>query len=163
MKRKVHIILPDIRSAYNVGSIFRSADCFGVEKVYIVGTTPSPVDRWGRTDVGPQKEIAKTALGAEKSVSWEYSEDIVSLLKKLKKEDFHIIAIEQDDRSIDLQDFNTSVTDEKIVLVFGSEVGGLHKDILKKMDTVIELPMKGEKESLNVSVCAGVVMYEILK
>ena len=163
MKRKVHIILPDIRSAYNVGSIFRSADCFGVEKIYIVGTTPSPVDRWGRDSSGPQKEIAKTALGAEKTVVWEYVESLSPLLKKLKKEGFHIVAIEQDDRSISLQDFNTVNTDERLVLVFGSEVGGLAKDILKKMNTVIELPMKGEKESLNVSVCAGVVMYEILK
>ncbi len=163
MKRKVHIILPNIRSAYNVGSIFRSADCFGAEKIYLIGTTPSPVNRWGRTDVGPQKEIAKTALGAEKTVAWEYSEDLSVVIKKLKKEDFHIVAIEQDDTSIDLQDFDKKVTAENIALVFGSEVGGLDKNVLKKVDTIVELPMRGEKESLNVSVCAGVVLYEILK
>ena len=163
MKRKVHIILPNIRSAYNVGSIFRSADCFGAEKIYLIGTTPSPVNRWGRTDVGPQKEIAKTALGAEKTIAWEYSEDLSVVIKKLKKEGFHIVAIEQDDTSIDLQDFDKKVTTENVALVFGSEVGGLDKGVLKKVDTIVELPMRGEKESLNVSVCAGVVLYEILK
>ncbi len=163
MKPIVHILLPDIRSAYNVGSIFRSADCFGVEKVILAGTTPQPIDRWGRTNAGPQKEIAKTALGGEKSVGWEYIEDVTSFLKKVKKEGFVVIAVEQDKKSISLKKFNEELKVEKILLIFGNEVDGVDKRILKKVDHIVELPMKGEKESLNVAVCAGVVMYEVCK
>ena len=84
MKSKVHILLPDIRSAYNVGSIFRSVDCFGISKIYLSGTTPLPVDRFGRSNSGAQKEISKTALGAEKDISWEHIEDVHAFLKKRK-------------------------------------------------------------------------------
>lgn len=161
MIQKVHILLPDIRSAHNVGSIFRSADCFGIEKVYLTGTTPRPIDRFGRSHIGPQKEIAKTALGAEKTVVWEYVEDGVSILKKLKKENFHIVAIEQDKKSIDLKDFKKEIKAENILLVFGNEVSGVDKSMLKKVDTIVELPMRGDKESLNVAVCAGIVMYKV--
>lgn len=158
----VHILLPDIRSAYNVGAIFRSADCFGVTKVFLSGTTPQPVDRFGRSVVGPQKEIAKTALGAEKSIPWEYSDDSKEIIKKAKRAGFYIVAIEQAKNSINLETFAKKIKTEKlekILLVFGNEVDGVDKGILKKADAVVELPMKGEKESLNVSVCAGVVMY----
>lgn len=162
----VHILLPNIRSAYNVGSIFRSSDCFGITKVYLTGTTPQPIDRFGRNNTGPQKEIAKTALGGEKSIPWEYSIDAKEILKKSKRDGFHIVAIEQSKNSIDLESFVKKIKTEKlekILLVFGNEVDGVDKAMLKKMDSIVELPMKGEKESLNVSVCAGVVMYEICK
>lgn len=152
----VHILLPDIRSAYNVGSIFRSADCFGAVKLYLSGTTPRPVDRFNR----PQKEIAKTALGAEKSIPWEYFETAKEVIKKAKKEGFHIVAIEQSSKSVDINTFKKT---EKILCIFGNEVEGVSKDILKLCDDVIEIHMKGDKESLNVSVCAGVVLYELLK
>jgi tRNA G18 (ribose-2'-O)-methylase SpoU len=162
MKSKVHILLPDIRSAYNVGSIFRSADCFGIEKIYLSGTTPTPVDRFGRSSAGAQKEISKTALGAERDIPWEYIEDTNAFFKKIKKENFTVVAIEQDKKSIDLQDF-LKIKKEKIIenilLVFGNEVEGVAKDILKKSDYIVEIDMKGKKESLNVSVCAGLVMY----
>lgn len=162
MKTKVHILLPDIRSAYNVGSIFRSADCFGIEKVYLYGTTPTPVDRFGRSTSGAQKEISKTALGAEKDIAWQYVQDLNVLLKKAKKENFTIICIEQDKNSITLENFQKIKKQEKIenlLIVFGNEVEGIDKKILKKADYIVEIPMFGKKESLNVSVCAGLIMY----
>lgn len=166
MTHNVHILLPDIRSAYNVGSIFRSADCFGVEKIYLTSTTPRPTDRFGRSTSGPQKEIAKTALGAEKSVVWEYIENTLDVIKWVKKEGFTVVAIEQAENSVGIATFKKIIKTDKIqniLCVFGNEVEGVSKDILKLCDYVIEIPMKGEKESLNVSVCAGVVMYELLK
>ncbi len=162
MKKKVHILLPDIRSAYNVGSIFRSADCFGVEKIYLSGTTPTPVDRFGRTNSGAQKEISKTALGAEKDIPWEYISDLNSFFKKIKKENFHIVCIEQDKKSISLDNFlkiKKQESIQNILIVFGNEVEGIDKSILKKADYTVEIPMQGKKESVNVSVCAGLIMY----
>jgi tRNA G18 (ribose-2'-O)-methylase SpoU len=162
MKIKVHILLPDIRSAYNVGSIFRSADCFGIEKIYLSGTTPTPIDRFGRSNSGAQKEISKTALGAEKDIPWEYSEDVGRLLTKIKKDNFTIVSIEQDKRSVVLKDFlkiKKQNNIQNILLVFGNEVDGISKDILKKSDYIVEIPLKGNKESLNVSVCAGLIMH----
>jgi tRNA G18 (ribose-2'-O)-methylase SpoU len=162
MKIKVHILLPDIRSAYNVGSIFRSADCFGIEKIYLSGTTPTPIDRFGRSNSGAQKEISKTALGAEKDIPWEYLEDVGRLLTKIKKDNFTIVSIEQDKRSVVLKDFlkiKKQNNIQNILLVFGNEVDGINKDILKKSDYIVEIPLKGNKESLNVSVCAGLIMH----
>lgn len=166
MTKIVHILLPDIRSAYNVGSIFRSADCFGVQKIYLASTTPRPTDRFGRSTSGPQKEIAKTALGAEKTIAWEYSENPQDIIKKAKRDGFIVVAVEQSDNSVNITTFKKILKTEKydkILCVFGNEVEGVSKDVLKACDYVIELPMKGDKESLNVSVCAGVVMYELLK
>jgi tRNA G18 (ribose-2'-O)-methylase SpoU len=162
MKKKVHILLPDIRSAYNVGSVFRSADCFGIEKIYLSGTTPTPLDRFGRSNSGAQKEIAKTALGAEKDVAWEYVSDLTSFFKKIKKENFTLVCIEQNKNSIDPKDFlkiKKQNNIENILIVFGNEVEGVSKAILKKADYIVEIPMQGKKESLNVSVCAGLIMY----
>ncbi|MES2623340.1 MAG: TrmH family RNA methyltransferase [Patescibacteria group bacterium] len=156
----VHILLPDIRSAYNVGSIFRSADCFGASKIFLSGTTPRPTDRFGRSSSGPQKEIAKTALGGEKTVAWEYIEKAKDIIKKAKKEGFVIVAIEQASNSVPLTSFTKP---EKILCIFGNEVDGVPKEILKLCDSIIEIEMKGDKESLNVSVCAGVVLYDFLK
>lgn len=162
MKTKVHILLPDIRSAYNVGSIFRSADCFGIEKIYLSGTTPCPVDRFMRNNSGAQKEISKTALGAEKNIAWEYVNDIGLLFKKIKKEKFTIVCIEQDKKSVGLEKFLKIKKQEKIeniLVVFGNEVEGVDIKIIKKSDYIVDIPMKGKKESLNVSVCAGLIMY----
>jgi 23S rRNA (guanosine2251-2'-O)-methyltransferase len=164
MSKKVYILLPDIRSGHNVGSIFRSADCFGISKIYLSGTTPTPIDRFNRSTSGVQKEIAKTALGAEKDISWEYLTDVNSFLKNKKKEGFIIVSIEQDKNSIKLNDFIKIQKKEKlsnILLIFGNEVEGVSKEILKKSDYIVEIPMKGNKESLNISVCAGLVMYSL--
>ena len=166
MTHIVHMLLPDIRSAYNVGSIFRSADCFGVQRIYLSSTTPRPTDRFGRSSSGPQKEIAKTALGAEKIIAWEYVEKATDVIKRSKREGFTIIAIEQSENSVSVAAIKKILKAEKIqniLCVMGNEVYGVSKDILKLCDHVLEIPMRGEKESLNVSVCAGVVMYELLK
>jgi len=155
VKRENIIILPDIRSALNVGSIFRTADACGVEKIYLVGYTPAPVDKFGRVN----KEIAKTALGAEQNVSWEKLETMSKLITKLKKEDFFLIAIEQAPNSADYKRVKLK---EKNAFIFGNEVTGLPKNILKNCDIVAEIPMRGEKESLNVAVSAGVALFRIL-
>lgn len=166
MTKNVHILLPDIRSAYNVGSIFRSADCFGVQKIYLSATTPRPTDRFGRSTAGPQKEIAKTALGAEKVIAWEYVEKTIDVIKKAKKEGFMIVVVEQSEKSIHPNTYKKILKTEntqKILCIMGNEVEGVSGDIIKLCDYILEIPMKGKKESLNVSVCAGVVMYELLR
>ena len=155
MKKEVIIVLPDIRSSLNVGSIFRTADACGVDKIYLTGYTPAPVDKFSRAD----KQIAKTDLGEEKSVAWEKVEDISKLLTKLKKEGFRLIAVEQANNSVDYKKVKIS---NKTAFVFGNEVDGLSKNILKKCDIIAEIPMKGEKESLNVAVSAGVALFRIL-
>lgn len=146
------VILPDIRSQYNVGAIFRTADAMGVNKIYLTGFTPTPLDRFGR----PAEKIVKTALGAEKVVEWEYQTDVLSVIKQLQNDGLSVVAIEQDERSIELRKFKVP---EKVAYIFGSETAGLAKDILEVVDEVVEIPMLGQKESLNVSVTAGIVLY----
>jgi tRNA G18 (ribose-2'-O)-methylase SpoU len=149
------ILLPNIRSSHNVGSIFRTADAVGISKIFLVGYTPCPFDKFKRLN----KEIAKTALGADKTVAWEHADDIFSLLEKLKKDGFQIVAIEQAENSIDYKKVELK---DKNAFIFGSEVGGLEKEILEKCDIVAEIPMHGKKESLNVSVSAGVVLFRMI-
>ena len=149
------LILPNIRSAINVGSIFRTADAVGINNIYLTGYTPRPTDKFGRI----QKDIAKSALGAETWVSWEYEEDINKILRKLKKENYQIIAVEQEK---DSEDYRKIKTENKVAVIMGEEVRGLDKHILKKCDVVAEIPMKGKKESLNVSVACGVALFRIL-
>lgn len=150
------LILPDIRSAINVGAIFRTADAVGIDKIYLVGTTPRPTDQFGRI----QKDIAKSALGAETWVPWEYKEKIVPLINILKKKGYEIVALEQDEKSIDYRKYKKT---SKMVFILGPEVSGLNKNILKYCDKVIEIPMHGKKESLNVSVATGVALFRILQ
>lgn len=153
--REVIVILPDIRSALNVGSIFRTADACGINKIYLTGYTPAPIDKFGRVN----KEIAKTALGAEKIIAWEKLESISKLITKLKKEGFPLVAIEQAEGSVDYKKVKAK---NKTAFIFGNEVNGLPKNILEKCDVIAEIPMKGEKESLNVSVSVGVALFRIL-
>ncbi|MFA5022890.1 MAG: TrmH family RNA methyltransferase [Candidatus Paceibacterota bacterium] len=155
LRTEAIIVLPDIRSSLNVGSIFRTADACGINKIYLTGYTPAPIDKFGRAD----KQIAKTALGAEKSIAWEKADDILKLLTKLKKDGFYLIAVEQDKNSVDYKKVKLK---GKTVFIFGNEVDGLSKNILKKCDVIVEIPMKGDKESLNVSVSAGVALFRIL-
>ncbi len=155
------IILDNIRSAHNVGSIFRSADGAGVEKIYLVGPTPTPIDRFGRI----QPEIAKTSLGANDSIPWEHIgkagsgsvQEALVLITQLKEKGFTIVAVEQAQHSISLYDFTVP---EKVVYILGAEVEGVHREIIDVADVVLEIPMAGIKESLNVSVTAGIVLFK---
>lgn len=149
-------ILSDIRSVHNVGSIFRTADGAGFEKLYLCGVTPSPVDRFKKI----RPDFAKVALGAEKNVIWESVEDINALVLRLKKEGWRIFALEQSERSVPLgAHISARDSNERVALIVGNEVGGIPPGILNLADTVIEIPMLGKKESLNVSVAFGIAAY----
>jgi 23S rRNA (guanosine2251-2'-O)-methyltransferase len=152
---EVAVLLHDIRSTYNVGSIFRTSDALGINKIYLSGYTPTPIDKYGRA----RKDIGKVALGAEKTIIWEYQEDPKKIIKSLKKEGFQIVCVEQDEKSIDYKKLKVK---EKVLFVMGNEVLGVDKRILELCDDVVEIPMKGEKESLNVSVAYGVALFRIL-
>ncbi len=155
MASKVYILLHDIRSTHNVGSIFRTSDALGVNKIYLSGYTPKPIDKFER----PRKDIAKVALGAEKSISWEYVDSPVKLLKDLKKKKFEVIVLEQSKKSVDYKKVKVK---GNAIFVVGNEVLGTDKEILDIADIVAEIPMEGEKESLNVSVAFGVGLFRML-
>ncbi len=156
------LVLHNIRSTHNVGSIFRTAECAGVTGLYLCGYTPTPMDRFGR----PRKDIAKVALGAEDVVPWKHELSTSVLLKRLKKEGWRIIALEQAEYSVDYKKIKIgSKKGEKFlknVLILGNEVGGIENSILKLCDHVAEIPLRGEKESLNVSVATGVAVFSML-
>lgn len=158
--RNIIVILNNIRSNENTGSIFRTADATGVSKIILCGYTPAPVDRFGRDNKG----LIKASLGAEKFVAWEKVESLKDVSEKLTKEGFKIIGIEQDEKAIDHKILKTSkllASSPKLALVFGNEVKGLSKEDLKLCDLVAELPMLGKKESLNVAVAVGIVLYSL--
>lgn len=135
--------------------MFRTADAIGINKIYLTGYTPRPTDKFGRI----QSDIAKSALGAETWIPWKYEEDINKVLKKLKKDKFQIVAVEQDKNSIDYRKVKVG---DKVAIIMGEEVNGLDKKILKKCNVIAEIPMKGKKESLNVSVACGIALFGIL-
>lgn len=149
-KIPVMVVLDNIRSMNNVGSVFRTSDAFRIEKIYLCGITATP----------PHKEIRKTALGATESVDWEYSDDSLKVIKLLKSSQTRVYAIEQTDNSISLDTF---VYDgkERIALVFGHEVRGVDQAVLELCDGSIEIPQYGTKHSLNISVAVGIVLWEI--
>lgn len=151
------VVLDNLRSVYNVGSIFRTANALGIEKIYLCGTTPTPYDKFGRE----RKDFAKVALGAEKGVAWEYIDSSIDCIKKLKKEDYYTIALEQVENSVDYKEVNINKK-EKVAFVFGAEVVGVAKEVLAESDVIAEIPMLGTKESLNVTIAFGVAMYRIL-
>jgi len=167
---KISAILFNIRSLHNVGSAFRTSDGAGVEKIYLCGYTPAPLDRLGRTP----GDLAKTALGAEKTVPWERIQGLGRVLGRLKKEGYRVWAVEQDENSVPYNRAHPKPKD-KIALLLGPEVGGISKNILRQCDKVLEIPMRGAtvrqsshprhssqgKESLNVSVAYGIVVYEL--
>jgi len=164
--KKAALILHNIRSVYNVGSIFRTADCVGISKIYLSGYTPSPIDRFGRK----RKDFAKVSLGAEESVSWEVIPDIKEFIQKLKKEKFQIIAVEQSQKAVDYKKVQVK---SKAVFIYGNEVEGLENEILNLCDITAEIPMRGKlartrqegesgKESLNVSVSVGATLFRFL-
>lgn len=159
------VILHNIRSLYNVGSIFRTADAAGVEKIYLCGITPGPVDAFGK----PRQQLAKVSLGAEKYVEWEHIKSTTKLIDKLKNPPagggYKIFAIEQNKKSIPYYNIRRSsdiLVKSKMVLVFGNEVKGLPASILKRADKILEIPMFGRKESLNVGVAFGIVVFHII-
>jgi len=151
-KKPIAIVLDNVRSLNNVGSIFRTSDGFGIEKIYLCGITGTP----------PHRDIHKTALGAENSMAWEHVESTVALCKQLKAEGYQLMAIEQADGSVSLKDFKLQA-DEKWAIVFGNEVDGVHNDVLALCDACVEIPQFGTKHSFNVSVCAGIILWELLK
>lgn len=150
-----NLILHNIRSAHNVGAIFRTAECAGVQKIFLTGYTPAPRDKFERVN----KQIVKTALGAEKVVRWEKRDDLPHLLSELKKQNFKIIALEQDKKAID---YKKTRLVGNVALILGNEVGGIESEILQICDQMIEIPLKGKKESLNVSVAAGIALFRFL-
>jgi 23S rRNA (guanosine2251-2'-O)-methyltransferase len=149
-------ILHNIRSAHNVGSIFRTADAAGISKLFLCGYTPAPVDEYGLT----RSQIAKVALGGEKSVAWEKAFSVAKLIVRLHKDGKTIYAVEQSKRSTPFHRLRLSSREfERAVLVMGNEVKGLAPAVLRRVDKILEIPMFGKKESLNVAVAFGIVAY----
>lgn len=154
-RKKVILILHNIRSVYNVGSIFRTADAAGVSEIFLSGYTPTPTDRFGRA----RKDITKTALGAERFVSWKKVSTVGSAIEQLKQDGVQVVAVEQSKKAIDYKKLSANYP---TAFIFGNEVRGLSKNILDKCDVVAEIPMRGNKESLNVSVAVGIVLFGVL-
>lgn len=144
------IILDELRSAHNVGSIFRTCDAFLVEELILCGITPYP----------PHREISKTALGSTNSIKWSYSERTEDAMIKLRSNGYKIIAVEHTDSSTQLQSLKFDDPEKKLAFVFGSEVNGISDNVLELCDLAVEIPMFGSKHSFNVSVCAGIVLWE---
>lgn len=151
-------VLHDIRSEENVGSMFRTADAAGVQKMYLTGYTPAPLDEFKRK----RSKVAKAALGAEESVLWEKKKSVTSLIDMLICEGYTVLALEQDKRSTPYSAV-TYTDDEHTALIVGNEVTGLPEAVLKRVHRIVEIPMKGTKESLNVSVAFGVALYGMLR
>jgi tRNA G18 (ribose-2'-O)-methylase SpoU len=151
-KTAVVLVLDNLRSALNVGSAFRTADAFALEKIILCGISAQP----------PHREIMKTALGSTESVAWEYFSETTAAITSLKKDGFTVLGIEQTDKSILLQDISIQ-SDEKYALVFGNEVEGVSESALPMLDNCVEIPQFGTKHSLNVSVCVGIVAWEFLR
>ncbi len=153
-------ILDNIRSVHNVGSIFRTSDGAGIAKLYLCGVTPEPTDRFGKI----RDDFRKTALGAEENVKWKYFASTAKCIARLKKEGWNIIMLEQSPKSVMYNSLKfTKNLREKTAIVVGREVEGISKSILKYADTIIEIPMRGAKESLNVSVAFGIAVYALNK
>ena len=151
-KLNVVVVLDDVRSLNNVGSIFRTADAFLIKKIYLCGITGKP----------PHKDIQKTALGATETVDWEHIQDINSCIDQLTEEGYDIIAIEQAEQTTMLENIKFETT-KRYALVLGNEVKGVNQDVVSKANIVLEIPQKGTKHSLNVSVSGGIVLWEAFR
>lgn len=149
------VILHNIRSLYNVGSIFRTSDAAGCEKIYLCGITPAPIDVFGK----PRQQLTKVSLGAEKYVEWEKVKSAGKLIDKLKKQGYKIFSVEQSKKSVPY--CKLAMKNKKTALVLGNEIRGLPGSILKRADKILEIPMKGKKESLNVAVAFGIVIFHL--
>ncbi|NDP26060.1 MAG: RNA methyltransferase [Flavobacterium sp.] len=151
-KTPLIIILDNIRSLHNIGSVFRTADAFLIEKIYLCGITATP----------PNKEIHKTALGATETVSWEHNSNVLEVIQNLKQDNVTVMAIEQVEKAVFLQDFKIE-KNKKYALVFGNEVFGVSQKAVELCDGCIEIPQLGTKHSLNISVSAGIVVWDLFK
>lgn len=150
-KFPVVVILDNVRSMHNVGSVFRTADAFLVSGIWLCGYTPRP----------PHRDIQKTALGATETVHWQYAEKTSDAISVLKGEGYRIFAVEQVEKSVELQDFSFG-SEEKLAIIFGNEVTGVDEELLSLCDGFVEIPQFGMKHSLNISVAAGIVLWEII-
>lgn len=149
-KSPIVIILDNVRSLNNIGSVFRTADAFLVQKIYLCGITATP----------PHKDIRKTALGATESVDWEYRKDTLTLVEELKSNHIKVISVEQAENAIMLNEFQVD-TDKTVALIFGNEVKGVSQEVVSASDAVLEIPQLGTKHSLNISVSAGIVVWDL--
>ena len=150
-KFPVVVILDNVRSMHNVGSVFRTADAFLVSGIWLCGYTPRP----------PHRDIQKTALGATETVRWQYAEKTADAISVLKGEGYRVFAVEQVEKSVELQDFSFA-REEKLAIIFGNEVTGVDEELLALCDGFVEIPQFGMKHSLNISVAAGIVLWEII-
>ena len=152
-KQEIIVLLDNIRSAHNVGSIFRTCDGLAIKELHLCGITARP----------PHKEITKTAIGATQSVDWIYEADIKVSIENLKANGYTIVGVEQTDDSVLLQELDKNIFRSKIALILGNEVEGIQDEIINLLDYCIEVPQFGTKHSFNVSVCAGMVLWELTK
>ena len=150
-KTPITIVLDNVRSALNVGSVFRTSDAFLIEKIILCGITACP----------PNKEIRKAALGSTESVEWEYVKDTIDAVQQLIKEGYHVVGIEQADKSTQLNEFE--LPKKPIAIIMGNEVNGVDQEVINECNTVIEIPQFGTKHSLNISVTTGIVIWELWK
>ncbi|MBT5438834.1 MAG: RNA methyltransferase [Crocinitomicaceae bacterium] len=151
-KFSIVVVLDDIRSLNNIGSFFRTADAFNIEKIILLGITATP----------PHRDIHKTALGSTETVRWEHQEDKLMCLKELKNKGYELCVLEQTEKTTLLQEVS-SLPNRPTALIFGNEVNGVAQELIDFSDRIIEIPQFGTKHSLNVSVCAGIVMWEFCK
>lgn len=151
-KTPIIIVLDDIRSLHNIGSVFRTSDAFLIEKIYLCGITASP----------PNKEIHKTALGATETVAWQYNQNVLDVIKTLKEDSITVYAIEQVENAIFLDEFQPE-KNKKYALIFGNEVFGVSQEAIQLCDGSIEIPQLGTKHSLNISVSAGIVIWDLFQ
>ena len=151
-KTPIIIILDDIRSLHNIGSVFRTADAFLIEKIYLCGITATP----------PHKEIHKTALGATETVTWQYQKEVTEVIRQLQQNEVKVFAVEQVEKAVFLQDFKVD-KETKYALVFGNEVYGVSQEAIALCDGAIEIPQLGTKHSLNISVSTGIVVWDLFQ
>ena len=150
-KTPIIVILDNIRSSNNVGSVFRSSDAFLIEKIYLCGITATP----------PNKDIQRTALGSTDSVQWEYAKDTISIVKKLQQQDVYVASIEQAEDAILLNNFTPPIG-KKLAIIMGNEVKGVQQEVVSESNSCIEIPQYGTKHSLNISVTCGIVIWDLL-
>lgn len=146
------LVLDNIRSGLNVGSAFRTADAFALQKIFLCGITATP----------PHREILKTAIGATESMDWAYAKNIIPLLQDLKDQGYQLVAVEQTDVSIPLAEFRLP-KEQPLALIFGNEVKGVQDEVLPLVDAALEIPQFGTKHSLNISVCLGIVVWDLFR